>query len=108
MADYKEKRMAERFAVAAHVTCSFASPVLEDFGPVKIKNASLTGVGLITPQVLDPGILLAIKLVNPAKNFTKTALVRVAHVTPMSEGTFLVGGNLDTPLTYDELCMLVM
>ena len=71
MADYKEKRMAERFAVAANVTCSFASPVLEDFGPVKIKNVSLTGVGLITPQVLDPGILLAIKLVNPAKNFTK-------------------------------------
>jgi hypothetical protein len=90
------------------VSCTFASPVLEDFGPVKIKNVSLTGVGLISPQVLDPGIMLAIKLVNPAKNFSKTALVRVVHVTPMSEGTFLVGGNLDTPLTYDELCMLVM
>jgi hypothetical protein len=108
MADFKDRRMAERFPVGAQVSCSFASPVLEDFGPVKIKNVSLTGIGLIAPQVLDPGILLAIKLVNPAKNFSKTVLVRVVHVTPMSEGTFLVGGNLDTPLTYDELCMLVM
>jgi hypothetical protein len=108
MSDFKDRRTAERFPVGAQVSCTFASPVLEDFGPVKIKNVSLTGVGLIAPQVLDAGILLAIKLVNPAKNFSKAALVRVAHATPMTEGTFLIGGNFDTPLTYDELCMLVM
>jgi len=108
MADYAEKRGAERFPVGAQVTCSFASPVLEDFGPVKIKNISSHGVGLISPQFMDPGILLAIKLVNLAKNFSKMALVRVVHVTPQPGGTFLIGGNLDTPLTYDELSILVM
>jgi PilZ domain len=108
MADYNEKRATERFPVGGHVTCAFASPVLEDFGPVKIKNISTTGVGLIAPQVLDPGMLLAIKLVNPAKKFSKTALARVVHVTPQAGETYLVGCNLDTPLTYEELCILVM
>src|SRR5947209_6489933 len=108
MDDYEEKRTAERFPVSPNVTCSFASPVLEDFGPVKIKNISTSGVGLIVSQVLAPGMLLAIKLVNPAKNFAKTALVRVIHVTQQAGDTYLVGGNLDTLLTYEELCHLVM
>jgi hypothetical protein len=109
MAAYpEEKRGAERFAVAAAVDCSFASPVLEDFGKVKIKNISSTGVGLIITETLAPGMLLAIRLVNPAKNFSKTMLVRVIHVTPQASGSYLVGGTLDTPLTYEELCALVM
>src|SRR5947209_18877676 len=108
MVDYKERRQAERFPVGAQVSCSFASPVLEDFGPVKIKNVSLTGVALLSPHVLDPGILLAVTLINPAKNFNKTALVRVAHVTEVPGGSFLVGCNLESPWSYAELCMLVM
>jgi len=108
MADHNDKRAAERFPVSANVTCSFASPVLEDFGPVKIKNISTHGVGMIVPQALAAGMLLAVKLVNPAKNFCKTVLVRVVHTTPQSGGMCLVGGDLDTPLTYEELCILVM
>ena len=103
-----EQRAAERFAVNATTVCTFASPVLEDFGPVKIKNISTMGVGLITSQPLAADMLLALKLVNPAKKFSKTTLVRVVHVTLQSAGVFLVGGHLDTPLTYEELCLLVM
>jgi hypothetical protein len=108
MADPIERRGAERFAVNANVSCAFASPVLEDFGPVKVKNISLTGVGLVVPQVLDPGIMLAVKLVNPSKKFSKTVLAQVVHVTAQPGGSFLVGGHLDTPLTYEELCIFVM
>jgi hypothetical protein len=53
-------------------------------------------------------MLLVIKLVNSDKKFTKTMLVRVVHATPQASGTFLVGGTLETPLTYEELCALVM
>ena len=104
----QDKRVAQRFPVNSNVTCSFASPVLEDFGPVKIKNLSTHGVGLIAPETLAVGMLLVVKLVNPAKKFSKTALIRVVHVTPQSGGMCLVGGNLDTPLTYEELCVFVM
>lgn len=108
MTDPKEKRAAERFPIGANVACTFASPVLEDFGPVKMKNISTHGVGFISPQFLDVGMLLAVKVVNPAKKFAKTLLVRVVHVTAQAGGTFLVGGTLDAALTYEELCMLVM
>jgi hypothetical protein len=47
----QEQRKAERFAVNADVACSFASPVLEDFGPVKIKNISMVGVGLVEKRL---------------------------------------------------------
>jgi hypothetical protein len=107
MAD-QEKRVAQRFSVNSNATCPFASPVLDDFGPVTIKNVSTHGVGLIAPETLAVGMLLVVKLVNPAKNFAKTVLMRVGHVTPQSGGTCLVGGNLDSPLTYEELCVLVM
>jgi hypothetical protein len=108
MAFEREKRCEERFPASGSAACVFASPLVEDFGPVKIKNVSLKGVGLITSKPPDVGSLLAVKLANSAKNFTKTALVRVIHVTPQPGGIFSIGGDWDTPLTYEELCNLVM
>jgi hypothetical protein len=104
----QEQRGAERFAVNANVACSFASPVLEDFGPVTIKNISMLGVGLVTREAVPVGMLMAVRLVNPTKKFSKIVLMRVVHVTAQLGGTHVVGGSLDTPLTYGELCALVM
>ncbi len=53
-------------------------------------------------------MLLAVKLANPVKNITKTLLVRIAHVTPQPGSSYLIGGTLDSPLTYEELCLFVM
>src|SRR5262245_26170627 len=109
MASYPEERRAEeRFPTSAQVDCAFASPVLEDFGKVKVTNISRTGIGLISAESLAPGMLLAVKLVNPAKDFSKNFLVRVVQVTPRAGGSNLVGGVIDPPLTYDELCALIM
>ena len=105
---FMEKRSAERFPISSNVTCDFASPVLEDFGPVRVKNISTTGIGLLVPEQLQPDMLLAINLVNPAKKFSKTVLVRIVHVTQQSGHFWLIGGNLNPPLTYDELTTLVM
>jgi hypothetical protein len=104
----KEQREAERFPANASSTCALAAPVGEDLGPIRFKNLSLQGIGLVTSKKVDVGALLAVKLVNPAKKVTKTLLVRVAHVTPQPGNTFLVGGTLDPPLTYEELCQFVM
>jgi hypothetical protein len=108
MAVEKEQRESERFPVNASSACVLASPVSEDFGAFRVKNLSNRGIGLITSKSLDVGSLLVIKLANSAKNITKTMLVRVAHVTPHPGGIYLIGGVLDTPLTYEELCGFVM
>jgi hypothetical protein len=107
MPEPTNRRSTERFPVNATTSCSFLSPVVEDFGPAKIKNISMDGIGLLLAQRLEPGTLLAVSLSNSARSSTKTALVRVAHVTP-DHGTFLVGGTFTTPLTYEELSKLVL
>ncbi|MDB5307089.1 MAG: hypothetical protein JWO38_1291 [Gemmataceae bacterium] len=93
--------------VCSGTVCSFISPVMEDFGPAKLRDVSLDGVGLILTRRVEIGSLLAVGLSNPDKGFAKTVLVRVAHATPV-HGGFLVGGTLATPLTYQELTALVM
>jgi hypothetical protein len=108
MAVEKDQRTEERFPVGANSSCTFASPVIENFGPVKIKNVSLKGVGLILSQKVEPGSMLAVTVANAVKKFTKTGIVRVIHVTPQPGGTYVIGGDWATPLTYEELCNLIM
>src|SRR5436305_11418722 len=107
MPDPAERRTAERFPVNAETTCSFLGPVVEDFGPGKIRNISMEGIGLLTVRRVEPGTLLAVGLSNPARGFTKNVLVRVVHATPQPGGC-LVGGTFQTPLTYQELSTLVL
>ena len=108
MPDPKDQRASQRFPPNGNSGCDFASPVLEDFGPVRLKNLCLEGVGLIVPERLEPGLLLAVNLVNQAKGFSRTYLVRVVHSTVQPGGTYLIGGTFANPLTYEELCMFVM
>ena len=107
MPDPADRRVSDRFAINTDTTCSFISPVLEDFGPVRIKNISMEGIALILSERVDPGVLLAITLSNPAKSFTKTVMVRVVH-SQANLGTYLLGGTFTMPLTYQELTTLVM
>jgi hypothetical protein len=107
MPDPSERRVSERFPVSIETSCAFLSPVVEDFGPAKIKNIAMEGIGLLLSRPVEPGSLLAVTLTNPGRGFRKTLLVRVAHATPQPSGC-LVGGTFDTPLTYQELTTLVM
>jgi hypothetical protein len=56
---------------------------------------------------VEAGSMVAVTLTNPAKNFVKTVLVRVAHATPQPGGC-LVGGTFSTPLSYQDLTAMVM
>jgi hypothetical protein len=107
MAEQGDRRAVERFPASAEATCPFVSPVVEDFGPVKIKNVSLEGIGLLLSKCVEPGSLLAITLANPGKGFVKTVLVRVVHAQTLPVGC-LVGATFDIPLTYQELTALVL
>jgi len=102
-----DRRAAERFQPNADTSCTFLSPVNEDFGSYKIKNISMDGIGLLLSQPVEPGTLLAVSLSNSARGFARTVLVRVVHVTSQY-GAYLVGGTFSTPLTYQELTTLVM
>ena len=107
MPEPTDRRAAERYPVNADTSCSFAGPVIEEFGATRIHNLSMDGIGLTITKRVEPGSLLAITLSNPAKGFSKTVLVRVIHATAQYGG-YLVGGNFLTQLTYQELTTLVL
>src|SRR4051794_10231627 len=107
MPEPADRRAAERMPVTTDTSCAFGGPVAEDFGVVKIQNVSMEGIGLVAAHRVEKGSLLAVTIVNKPKNFTKTLLVRVAHVT-QQHASFLIGGTFDTPLTYQEFANLVM
>ena len=107
MATATDKRAAERFAVNSSASCSFALPVVADPGPARVKDVSMTGVGLLLQRRVEVGSLLAVGLTNPAKGFARTVMVQVTHVTPTAGG-FLVGGEFLTPLSYQEMTTLVL
>jgi hypothetical protein len=86
--------------------CAFAGLIADDFGPAKVRDVSMEGVGLIFVRRVEIGALLVIGLANPTRGFAKTVVVRVAHVTPI-HGGFLVGAELTEPLTYQEFTTLV-
>lgn len=107
MAERQERRASERYPPNAEARCPFLSPVVEDFGHVIIQDVSMHGVGLLIRRRVEVGALLTIVLENPARNFSKTVLVRVAHVTTVAGG-FVVGGSFVTPLGYQEMTALVL
>jgi hypothetical protein len=107
MAEPADRRATERFPASPDTACSFLSPVVEDFGPAKVKNISMDGIGLLLARRVEPGSMLAVTLANTPRGFNKTVLVRVVHATPQPGGC-LVGGQFDPPLTYQELTALVM
>jgi hypothetical protein len=110
MADSTDRRAAERFAVSAGAGCTFAGRVAEDLGPVKLRDVSMSGVGLLVSRRVEVGSLLVLGLATApgaANAVAKTVLVRVAHVTAVPGG-FLVGGTFAEPLSYQEFTALVM
>jgi hypothetical protein len=106
MAGSTDRRAAERLPVSPDTACSFVAPMAEDFGPGRIRDVSMAGVGLILVKRVEVGSLLAVGLTNPRNGFARTARVRVTHVTSVPGG-YLVGGNFLEPLTYQELTAIV-
>jgi hypothetical protein len=107
MTKQPERRAEERYPVNGDATCPFLSPVVENYGTVKIRDVSMQGVGLLVTRRIEPGTLLAVVLANDLRTFNKTVLARVAHVTPVG-GSYLVGCQFVTPLTYQEMSVLVL
>jgi hypothetical protein len=108
MIEQAERRSLERFEVNRDAACPLLSPVVENFGSVKVRDVSMQGVGLLVGRRIEPGALLAVVLENRARGFSKTVLVRVTHVAAQPGGGFVVGGAFTAPLSYKEMSALVL
>jgi hypothetical protein len=107
MVNPADRRATERIPLNADSSCSYVSQVIEVVASVRIRDISMEGIGLLISRKLETGAVLAVTLSNSARNFSKTVLVQIIHVTPQV-GVYLVGGKFTSPLTYQELTTLVM
>jgi hypothetical protein len=71
-----------------------------------VYNASADGIGLLLPRPLAAAAVLDIDLIT-ASGATLVLRGRVVHATPRIDGRWLVGCQLDAPLTGDELQALL-
>jgi hypothetical protein len=107
MAESADRRASERIPVSAGSTCLVAGRIVDDVGPVKIRDVSLDGIGLVLSKTIQAGTVLLINLANKSKNYSRLMKVKIVHVTPINGG-FLAGGSFAEPLSYQEFTMLVM
>jgi hypothetical protein len=71
-------------------------------GRALVHDASPGGVGLLVPQPLKVGSVLALQLREAPHGTSCTLLVRVVHATPFPAGGWLIGCRLEQPLSEND------
>ncbi len=68
-----------------------------------VLNLSVSGAGLLLSRPLAPGLCLVIRLKSMADNRIFDLPAHAVHSTQQASGDWVVGCELVTPLTADEL-----
>ncbi len=88
----------------ACVVISLIEPVLL---PVRIRNISAKGIGLLISHRIGPGAFLAIKVQGPRQKAPRILRARVVHATFQPENrTWLIGGSFVEELSKEDLSVL--
>jgi hypothetical protein len=106
--DRSGKKRRSRVRYSTHVSAIFCHTVTEPFDDscweeAAVDNVSGQGIGLVVPEPVESDSYLAL-LVD---GIVRLLLARVIHVTPQSEGAWLVGCELVSRLKDEELHILV-
>jgi len=88
----------------ACVVISLIEPVLL---PVRIRNISPRGIGLLVSNRVAPGSFLAIKVQGPRQKAARILRARVVHATFQPENrTWLIGGTFVEELRKEDMAVL--
>jgi hypothetical protein len=68
-----------------------------------VHNFSARGLGLVFHRALTPGTMLALELRRRRHGLSRVLAVRVVHCTPQPDGNFMIGCEMNAPLSADEL-----
>jgi hypothetical protein len=102
-----ERRIAVRYSYDVEATCQPGSVLVSgNCWPAKAYNISTSGIGLILTRSFQPGTLLKIELQGSSTGPT-CVLASVVHVTPRSQGEWLVGCAFLREMAEDELQSLL-
>ena len=102
-----DQRAAERLACPVPTTVRLLAAPRRRPLRVHVRDISVKGVGLISPELLDVGAELALDWTFGPTEAWRPLLVRVIHTTPHHGGRCLVGCAFETPLTENEVSQVV-
>ncbi len=75
----------------------------EQYGTATLQDISASGVGLVLPRQLLPGMMVTVELHDKTYNSWRMKLVRVIHVTPRGAHQWLIGSRFTRELSAAEL-----
>jgi hypothetical protein len=98
-----ERRVSVRYQSSLKGSCQTLSAHRETSWEAVIRDISPEGVGLLLSRRFEPGALLNIELTDSGDGQKRLLLARVVHATARPEGGWLIGCELISPLTNDEV-----
>ncbi len=101
------RRATVRYHCAPATPGAVLLPNKQEMQRAWVLNLSQGGAGLLLSRPLAAGQLLVIRMKSPANGQIYELPARVAHATSEPSGDWVVGCQLLTPLTPDELDSLL-
>jgi len=71
----------------------------------KVQDISVTGIGILTPQRLEPGTWLALEPAEPGRGLRPELRAEVRHTTKLDKG-YLAGCRFARFLTVEDMMAL--
>jgi hypothetical protein len=93
------RRIAAR--LLRNVDTPFRSGI--DLGIATLRDLSVSGAGVVLPQPVEVGAVIAVELPENNGSNWHLKLFRVAHVAPLDQQNWLVGGPFLQTLSAEEL-----
>ncbi len=98
-----ERRSAARHACGFQASRYLIASVADSLSPAWVHNISTGGVLMLLARPVEPGSLLAVKLLKLSDPAPSMHLVRILHVREDAGGTWLVGGAFVDEVSEDDL-----
>ena len=103
-----ERRVRVRHATDRDSMCQRGEGRLDQaWWMARVVDISTTGIGVILRQRFPSGTLLTIELQNSTGDLSRTLQSKVVHTTPSPEGGWVSGCAFISPLTEEELKVLL-
>ncbi len=97
-----ERRVVERYRDPdgyLRVTVFLGNPHVQAY----VRDISAFGLGMVVNHRVEPGATVSVELYHPVQKCWYLKLLRVLHVTPLDDDTWLVGGTFTRRLTDREI-----
>jgi hypothetical protein len=102
-----DRRTAARHACGFQASRYLIASVADSLSPAWVHNISTGGVLMLLARPVEPGSLLAVKLLKLSHPAPSMHLVRVLHVREDAGGCYLVGGAFVDEVSEDDLGALL-